>query len=51
MQFFLTIFMNVPSYCLPLFFILGHVSGGHVTVTGGNYRIYITIMNMSLLNG
>jgi hypothetical protein len=36
-------------YCL--FFNLGHVSGGRVTVTDGKLQDIFTIMNMSLLNG
>jgi hypothetical protein len=36
---------------LQLFFILGHVSGGRVTVTDGKLQDIFTIMNMSLLNG
>jgi hypothetical protein len=34
-----------------LFFILGHISGGRVTVTDGELQDIFTIMNMSLLNG
>jgi hypothetical protein len=29
-----------PLLVQPLFFILGHISGAHVTVTDGNCRIY-----------
>ncbi len=36
--------------CVRHFFISGHVSGGHVTVTDGDCRIYYTILNMSLHN-
>jgi hypothetical protein len=32
---------KIISYSL--FFILGHVSGGRVTVTDGNYRIYYNL--------
>ncbi len=37
-------------YIVSLLFIMGHISGGRVTVTDGNCRIF-TIMNMSLLYG
>jgi hypothetical protein len=33
-----------------LFFITGHASGGHVTLTDGDCRIYYTIMSMLLHN-
>jgi hypothetical protein len=39
--------ISVPQ---SLFIILGHVLGGHVTVTDGDSRLGITIMNMSLNN-